>query len=435
MNHHLGARTLPVELLSLVFDDLSLEELLGASHVSTFWRAVAQRHQTFWRDIMLCALSTTALDFFQARLDAGMARTVAIRILIPEILHPERLRSIVLPTLARNLFRVDTLCLKIDVAFDADVFDVLRHSAPRMHTFDVFMVRKTRTSDALPVDLFGAQAPNLRFVRLINVQLIAGRLPPALSTIDTLRYCFDEPQSLPTTLFTHCKRLQTLVITGTHCSLIPDEEKPSRDDSWQLRSVDVSVFSGGFDLMRHIPCSSIPNITIPLNDERSAPVLLAHLRGRLEVHIYKVLSKFHVQYRSLETGMQRTFSFNQSEVADAVLPSIYVCDDLVSRIDAVHASSTCTGLLPAFVELRSCTRIIVTVDTAEPIQLPPRPLVAPALQRLELSSAFRALLSTDNLIMFLDQILDPISRTLQVALTNLTLDGDIAVLGKRFAIC
>ncbi|EJD54991.1 hypothetical protein AURDEDRAFT_109493, partial [Auricularia subglabra TFB-10046 SS5] len=98
---------------------------------------------------------------------------------LPNVEFPARLRSVVLPAVTANLHRADVLCLKTDVAFDFDCFSALPHPAPRLKRFDVIMVSETRSSNALPVDLFASQAPNLRFVRLINVQLYAERLPPA----------------------------------------------------------------------------------------------------------------------------------------------------------------------------------------------------------------------------------------------------------------
>ncbi|EJD54975.1 hypothetical protein AURDEDRAFT_155214 [Auricularia subglabra TFB-10046 SS5] len=207
MNGHLGVPTLPVELLSLVYDNLSLQELLGASHVSKFWRTVALRHRTFWRDVTLSSLSTAALDFFHARLDAGSSRSVTIRMILPKVEFPARLRSVALPAVTANLHRIDVLRLKIDVAFDFDCFSALRYSAARLKRLDVIMVSETRASDALPVDLFASQAPNLRVVRLVNAQLYADRLPPAFSAIATLRYLFARPQSFPTAVFAHCKHV------------------------------------------------------------------------------------------------------------------------------------------------------------------------------------------------------------------------------------
>ncbi|EJD55005.1 hypothetical protein AURDEDRAFT_109499, partial [Auricularia subglabra TFB-10046 SS5] len=358
---------------------------------------------------------------------------VAIRVELPNVEFPARLRSVVLPAVTANLHRADVLCLKIDVAFDFDCFSALPYPAPRLRTFDVIMVSETRASDALPVDLFASQAPNLRFVRLINAQLYAERLPPAFSAITTLRYLFARAQSFPTAVFAHCKQLRTLRMHGKSCSFVHDSDNELSVEPRELESVDLSMFSGQLDIMRRLPCAGIPDISSTLPDEQSAEFLLAHLRGRLDVHVYPAFDRLYVQYKSRDTGMKRAFACLVKQAEIAYVPPIYRAGDLVSRVDTIHSSSSCTGLLSAFRKLPSCTRVVLSLADGAPTA-PPLPLSVPVLEHVEVSSEVPRRLSASDLATFLHRTLAPGSRAVQVALTGVSLDGDLAVLGKRFVI-
>ncbi|EJD47529.1 hypothetical protein AURDEDRAFT_113428 [Auricularia subglabra TFB-10046 SS5] len=304
-----------------------------------------------------------------------------------------------------------------------------------MDELDIVFVDDGPNSDALPVDLLACDAPNLRYLRLVSVQLFANKIPSAFAAVEDFEYCFGEAESFPTSVFAHCTALKKLTIYGKYCSLAADGGEELRAvDRCSLQSVDVSVFSGSFDIMRHIPCASIPDITVALNDQQSAQLLLAHLRGRLEVHLYQTDSNVYVRYTSLETGMRRSFACVMEQPATGSLPAVYVADDLVSRIDAIHTSGYCTGLLAAFCELRSCKRLVVSLGEHESCFLPPRPLSAPALDCLELSSAAPATIGAVELAMFLDAALLPRSRPVRVALKSVRVDDNLAALGDRFTI-
>ncbi|EJD32372.1 hypothetical protein AURDEDRAFT_178563 [Auricularia subglabra TFB-10046 SS5] len=434
MNRHQCAKALPVELMSMVFDGLSIEELIITSLVCTFWRAVAVRHQTYWRDIRLASLSTSALDFFEARLKAGSTRTTCVRVDIPVVESPARLRSVVLPALSRNLHRIDKLYLETDIVFDADLFSALQHPAPRLDTLDVVLCHETQSSGALPVNLFDCQAPNLRTVRILNAQLFADRLPHAFSPITDLSYCFNQAQSFPTALFAHCQHLQSLTIYGRYCSLSPEDHLESTIDARHLSSIDISVFAGSFDFVRCMPCVNISRITVTINDEQSAQLLLEHLRGPLEVELYRTPHNVYVRYTSRDTGMQRAFVCLPDQPAVAYLPPVYTSSALVSRVHTIRSSGSCAPLLSAFDALQSCTRLAVSIAEDESLHLPPRPLALPALECVEISSASTALIRPFDLSSFLAAAVLPVSRAVHVALLGIKLDGEPITLGDRFIV-
>ncbi|EJD47553.1 hypothetical protein AURDEDRAFT_163423 [Auricularia subglabra TFB-10046 SS5] len=437
MNRHHGASTLPVELVSLIFDSLSLAELLEASHVSKYWRTIACRHPTFWRDITLAAASSTAMNFFHARLEAGSSRTVSVRIYVSSLEFPAEKLALVLRTITRNLYRIDGLYLELNIAADSDMFSALQQPAPHLRILDLCLVDDVRTSDLLPADLFTSQAPNLRYVRLANIQLRADRLPHVFAPITQLHYCFGETLSFPTALFTHSRALEMLVIYGPCCSLEAAEDEQCTLTTERLKHVDVSVFKGSSDLMQRLPCASIPDISLPINDKQSAQLLLSHLRRPLEVHMDLEPNADHLRlrYRSPGTAMQRTFLCAPEQVAEAYLPSVYVSSELLSRVETLHASASAAGLLPAFCGLDACTRVDLSLADGARLTPPQRPLRAPKIEHVAISSATPQTLPVGQLVDFLGAMLLPGSKAVQVALTGVALDGDLTAIPRdRFVL-
>ncbi|EJD39258.1 hypothetical protein AURDEDRAFT_116200 [Auricularia subglabra TFB-10046 SS5] len=295
----------------------------------------------------------------------------------------------------------------------------------------------TETSDALPVDLFACDAPRLRYVRLANTRLCAERIPKVFSPIKELNYCFAEALSFPTTVLLHCHALETLIIYGKYCSIELADDDLCTLPGDKLRFVDMTVFEGSAGLIHRLPCASIPGIAIALSDKQSAQALLSHLHGRIELHLDLEADgqRLFLHYQSVETGMRRTFLASPAQIGTAYLPPVYVADDLVSRVETLHATSTCAGLVPAFHELAACTRVTFSLAEGERLEPPPRPLCVPKLQRVEISSPAPRSLDTGDLVVFLDAAFSPGSEAVQVAITGATLDGDLgSIPQERFII-
>ncbi|EJD47584.1 hypothetical protein AURDEDRAFT_163454 [Auricularia subglabra TFB-10046 SS5] len=428
MDRHHGADNIPAEILSIIFDPLSLDELLSASRVCRLWRAVAFRHNTFWRDVLLGSLSTTSLDCFRARIAAGSSRSVVIRVFIPVVESPDRLRSIVLPLLAHNLHRVDKLHVRIDIAYDLDLVSALMQPAPRLDTLDLYMVHETRASGALPADLFASHAPNLRYVRLVHVQLCADRLPRAFSAIKLLRCCFNLSQSFPTAIFAHAKSLQYLTIIAEHFSMSLPAGDTTTHLASNLRKVEAFAVTGGLELMQQIPAASVPEVCVAITAKPSAGLLLGHLRGTLEVRMFSMPRHVGVQYRSLDSGMKRTFICPPAQVDKASLPRVYTAADLALRVESVHCEIICVGLLLAFRTLQSCTRVVLSLTNDDSLKPPRRPLWLPRLKHIDVSSDTQRSLGGSNLAAFFWAAFLPGSRVVQVTLNGVSIDGEFAAL-------
>ncbi|EJD47567.1 hypothetical protein AURDEDRAFT_163436 [Auricularia subglabra TFB-10046 SS5] len=423
MDRHHGADNIPAEILSMIFDPLSLHELLSVSRVCLLWRAVTFRHNTFWRDVSLGSLSTTSLDCFRARIEAGSSRSVIIRLNIPVVESPDCLRSILLPLISRNLHRVDKLHVRIDIAYDLDLLSALMQPAPRLDTFNLSMAHETRASDALRADLFASHAPNLQYVRLVHVQLYADRLPRVFSVIKVLRCCFNRSQSFPTAIFVHAKSLQHLTIIAEHFSMSLPEGDTSTPLASNMRKVEAFMVTGGLELMRQIPAASVPEVCVSITATPYGGLLLGHLRGPLEVRMFSFAKHVGVQYRSLDSGMKRTFICHPGQVDKASLPRIYTAADLASRVESVHCESICVGLLPAFRELQSCTRVVLSLTNDDSLKPPRRPLSLPRLEYIDISSDTQRSLGASNVAAFFCAAFVPGSHAVQVTLNGVSIHG------------
>ncbi|EJD47504.1 hypothetical protein AURDEDRAFT_163375 [Auricularia subglabra TFB-10046 SS5] len=427
MNHHVLVSKLPVELLSLAFDGLSFQDLLTASRVSSFWRAVAFRHPGFWRYIKLTSLETPALDLFHARLDASSNWSIKIYVCLPTVEFPSRLRSIVLPALARNLHRIEGLYFHVDINYDAEVFASLAFPAPRLAIFDVSIAHESRSSDALPADLFAGSAPRLQKVQLQNVQLSPERLPAAFSNASELVYAFREHQSFPAAVFAHCRALRKLRIIGKHCSLAVTQDEPRMLPASKLESLSLATLSGSSLLVERMPCAFIPYTFVPLGDIKSARTLLGHLRGRLAVEVTAPPAEMVLTYRSLATNTTRAFLAAATQIGIG-LPAAYITNDILSRVDCISATSASMNLLRAFAYLPTCTRATLIVAENGELTPPSMPLYTQELQEICISCPVEAKMSVSELEHFLDSTFLPIPRAVRVLLDGVALDGDIGTI-------
>ncbi|EJD47589.1 hypothetical protein AURDEDRAFT_163460 [Auricularia subglabra TFB-10046 SS5] len=431
------ASTLPVELLSLVLSHLSLVQLLPASHVSKYWHTVARRHPTFWRDVTLAAASPSAIDFFHARLEAGSTRTVTIRLYVPPPQFSPDVRAVVFSTVTRNLDRIDGLHIDLPISADEEMYSALHHPAPRLESLDISVIDDTETSDALPVDLFACEAPRLRYVRLANTRLCPEKVPKVFAPIKELNYCFAEALPFPTTVFMHCPALETLIMYGKYCVIELAEDAPCTLPGENLRYLGMTVFEGSSDLIHRVPCASTPWISIALSDKQSAQALLGHLRGPIELRLALETDteRLFLHYQSVETGLRRTFLASPAQIDTAYLPPAYVADDVVSRVETLHAMSACAGLLPAYHELAACTRVAFSLAGGEPLKPPSCPLRVPKLERVELAGSTPQSLDARDLVAFLDGAFAPGSAPVHLALLGITLVGDLdAIPRDRYVI-
>lgn len=124
--------SLPADITQLVFDELSLHNLLVASHVCTEWRTLAHGHPTFARNIDFIYHRTTwppasAIDFLIARTGATNG-ALKLTLFISGV--PQFTKEIILPLLAQCLHRVVELRVMVHWSAAADLLLALERPAP-----------------------------------------------------------------------------------------------------------------------------------------------------------------------------------------------------------------------------------------------------------------------------------------------------------------
>ncbi|EJD35357.1 hypothetical protein AURDEDRAFT_188759 [Auricularia subglabra TFB-10046 SS5] len=416
MDAHDRTRKLPVELLSMILDDLCLDDVLRSSHVSKFWRSVAKRHPTYWRDIILASLSTTALDLFHDRLDASCDQSISLFIYLPTVDSPSRLRSIVLPAIVRNMHRIHHLVLNSPLSHDTDMFNALCTPAPRLEKLDIYVIDDAAASTAFPIDLFANNAPKFKRLHLYNVHLLPNSLPPVLSGIHTLKYFVANELSFPAAMLPHCRSLRKLSIFGSGCRLIAPQTSEYVEIASRLEVLDVGVFYACLDFVHAFPCRSIAHVSIPVQQQAAARILLAQLHGDLQLRIEYDDGMITVGYAALASGMKRTFVYARAVLADVTITEPYAARELLLRVQEVYVSSVCVPLLSSLRALPSCTRIAVSGADEHPLELPPAALDLPKLHTIEIACG--AGYSDTNVRAFVDAAVAQVKSPVRVCLDD-----------------
>lgn len=159
---------LPEDVLSSVFDELEVLQLLAASHVCQSWRIIAINHKTFWGTAVIAKCMTRpVLDFFLSRLAQARLRLGPIAITVLPDLRPPRtqeqltlLKMTIAPALSTALSHIVSLRLEVPSALVQPMFDALRQPAPVLRRFDITNWQ-SKTPVCVPLDIFANSAPQL----------------------------------------------------------------------------------------------------------------------------------------------------------------------------------------------------------------------------------------------------------------------------------
>ncbi|EJD36798.1 hypothetical protein AURDEDRAFT_117006 [Auricularia subglabra TFB-10046 SS5] len=238
---------------------------------------------------------------------------------------------------------------------------------------------------AFPSNLFANNAPQFRCLHLYNVHLLLDNLPPLLSGIHTLQYFVANELSFPAAVLPRCGSLKKLSIFGSRCRLVTPQTHEYAEIASRLEVLDVGVFFGCLDFVHAFPCQSIPHVTIPVEQEGAAVVLLSQLHGDLQVRLDSGEEMVTLQYTALASGMRRTFVYAEAVPGAVVISGLYAAEELLARVREVHVSSTCVALLNGLRALPSCTRIVVSNADEHPLVPPPAALALPKLHTIEIT--------------------------------------------------
>lgn len=242
----MGTPSLPPEVVRLILDDvddLSLWDVLRASHVSGSWRIAARSHPILARDIVLPpeatrydnerALSNGATSLFLDRLAALPDGQLDVAIFVPveDGLSVDRVRSLVAPALGEYLPRLVSLTIYCNRDLVPDFLAALRAApAPRL-TFFRFVTAPGDEDDAptrhvLPLDLFAGHAPLLHTLHMDACQFPTTAVPAFSHVRVLMRELDDEAwhngvrDLHPERFFVNCPALEELYLNGAFCPLL-----------------------------------------------------------------------------------------------------------------------------------------------------------------------------------------------------------------------
>lgn len=388
------AYQLPVELMSVIIDWAGVKGLVLLSAVSTNWRAVAHSHPLFWRDIRLCALSSTALSFFHARLDRAQGRNINLDIHLRK--HPSswRVKSIVLPAITRHLSHIVTLVVTLRYDENAAALDALNVPAPNLRRLELEFCRSPASAAApaflLLPDLFARSSPKLVSVTLYYVKFPLQRIL-AFENVKSLEVWFEDPRFPVHAIFQQFPRLTALELVGSWPEIGPEHVAANKIDTRRLSSLELSMPASGYDhIFAHTPdLSSIPDVSCWEPERAHADLLLGHLDGPIEMEFRGPDWASHtleITLRAPGSARSRTFIETTHELPEAESRGAFFDRAFAARVTTLRLSAQLAFLAPLFVELPACRTLEILLDNHAglPSQLGKdmAPLRLPALETL-----------------------------------------------------
>ncbi|EJD41883.1 hypothetical protein AURDEDRAFT_169083 [Auricularia subglabra TFB-10046 SS5] len=187
---------LPDDVVSHVFDELRLSDLILASHVCRRWRCVAHNHQRFWGVACISKdLTAPAVDFFLARLAQAQraCRPVAVTIwpsrgVAHSRAHLSTMRTRLIPAITATLAHITALHIEVPPELAECMFDALRQPAPALRSFAITSWKDRRAPTLIPPDIFRTCAPQLTALTVANGVHFPDDAVPAFHTVERLKF-------------------------------------------------------------------------------------------------------------------------------------------------------------------------------------------------------------------------------------------------------
>ncbi|KZV95238.1 hypothetical protein EXIGLDRAFT_766369 [Exidia glandulosa HHB12029] len=375
---------IPSEIILLLYDQLSVSELLLASNTCSKWREHARRHPTFRRDIRLAALTTDALDFFHARLDAGSG-VVNLHIDLAVVTHPARFRSAVCAAVRQNMRRIRLLEIDVPTAVDVDILPALQEQAPMLQALQIRFDRRCKLgvlSSALSPTIFQSHAPLLREVFLLNVRL-PPRLPEAFRQIESSIFGSHSDQEFPLQIPSSCPNLERLFVYGmTGMHLPPGYPQIV---THRLRQLHVILGHGHPEILRTLAATHIMDVCIGMNSGLRDKHFLDDVCGPVQLELFLVESGLFLEYKERESGRLRRFRGQREMQPDAWQVRAHLENTfMLSRVQAFNTSTRLMSVLNVLQHLPECTTLGITLDAGHDLQIPSSTVAMSKLRRLEI---------------------------------------------------
>ncbi|EJD46390.1 hypothetical protein AURDEDRAFT_113699 [Auricularia subglabra TFB-10046 SS5] len=425
-------------------DWLDISHILRASHVCAKWNAVARAQPAFWRDIRLAALSTSALDFFQARLDHPGPRPVSVTLDLEEQPLCGRLRSVVFPAITRNLGRVALLRLLLHQDTASALMEALSRPAPLLKILSLrFYHGRADEPVVLSSDLFANSCELLREVSIYDALLPSTPIP-AFKAVDTLFFEFTRPIVFPFELFDHFPELRTLVVIGESClaSEQPDRRAVVPANS-SLEGFEIYLARCTYEPVLY----SIPNIAAIRSIACKHPypgiaqLLANHLQGPIEFALFQEFEGLvHITLYAPATDRVRILVEYESHIAEDLPRTILLVPELLARITLLTLHDNLAYLASHLDEMPCCHtldivvdkggRPLPTLDISAPLRLPALKTVLVATDE-KVPTTFVSI-AADTLHAFLTQLLGTPAKRPSLRLGGVLITGEKEVLYRDF---
>ncbi|KZV86081.1 hypothetical protein EXIGLDRAFT_725197 [Exidia glandulosa HHB12029] len=127
----------PAELVALVFDSLSLRELILASHVCRSWRTIARAHPIFYGEARLVARRPLTAELPEVQLFMARISTVCGPVAVTALVYTltSVVDDLVLPALSTHMHRIKSLRVSLPEEYSIPFRRVLDQPAPALRRF------------------------------------------------------------------------------------------------------------------------------------------------------------------------------------------------------------------------------------------------------------------------------------------------------------
>ncbi|EJD46332.1 hypothetical protein AURDEDRAFT_184347 [Auricularia subglabra TFB-10046 SS5] len=377
---------LPAELLCMIFDCLDLQALLRMSHVCGHCRTAARAHPTFWRDFVPWDASGPHIQLFVFRLQSNTAVGLRLDVDITSQDEVEEVRTIVLPAIGRNLFRMAILQLYINRDVHCELFEELRRPALLLETLSLYFYSRDGVPVGLPGDILAGKCPNLRTLELDDCTLPRGPIS-AFARVERFATEMSNGSALSMSLFTLLPALKHLGVKWQGEFANRGAFYAQFQSAPPLLSLSLLAIESDFHtlVVQQPHLLAIPTIEFH-NTHAAVSLAASQLPGTLGIELEPDSPGF-VRYTILShsLGWRRIFAVNMSEDSDWPRAEFYESGSIGKRVTTLALAASLAYVSRRVGELTACETLQLTLDCA--LSATPyihRPLTLPNLKRITL---------------------------------------------------
>ncbi|EJD35350.1 hypothetical protein AURDEDRAFT_117388 [Auricularia subglabra TFB-10046 SS5] len=230
-------------------------------------------------------------------------------------------------------------------------------------------------------------------------------------------------------MLSHCSSLKKLSIFGSRCRLVTPPTQQYAPLVSKLERLDVGIFHDCLSFVHAFPCHSIAHVSVPVEQEGVAEVLLGQLDGNLLLRLESGPDMVILDYTAPASGMRRSFIYAEAVPESVVISGFHATDELLARVCEVRVSSACVALLSGLRALPSCTRFAVCGANEHPLEPPPATLALPKLHMIEIACS--AGYSDADARVFVDAAVAQVKGPVRVLVDDGTSCRDITSVSPR----